>query len=407
MSETYAVPPQHEALAAEHISPDRAIGIGRRVVEQRLNETIDAETSKMNLENERYALKSIPFEDRDKANALLNTHFPPGLKRVLGSEDAGEPGFDLVGYLTQKDRPGLRSDYVVSDGAFANFLEWHNYQLAQKQEKIDNLMESHKEGFKQAIYKAVAEGWAPESAIQHLDRVDTAKVIVDDGFATELAGLHGYTYVDKHGNHMVVAEPSELEDDSSSELAFHEFTHIVAGWDIDPKDLIRRDKPVHGLYRVFGSKGGRIMNEAFDQDFSFAMISGNIDITDPKAPEQKDSRSYYEERELLHTLCTAGARKVDIRLFSAEYFRQPDLSVDLERAQMMHQVFGDPMPDTTDHEPNVQLLEALQQSFPFADVVAEISELHPENKEMVQNYAQSLRERAAAYNASHAERDLK
>jgi hypothetical protein len=188
-------------------------------------------------------------------------------------------------------------------------------------------------------------------------------------------------------------DPEELKAEPRK-LVFHEFTHVLGGYNSETNhDTVEN----RALFRLFGRNGGRAVNEAYVEDFTLALVDGNMDTTNPDAPERQDAKIYKDYRGLLHTLCSAGIEKIDIRLFGAEHFRQPDLTIDIERAKLMHQAFGDPLPDVSDREPNPELVAALHRSFPFTDVIAEISAFKTESWDDAKIYATQLRERALAY----------
>lgn len=401
MSEN-APTPHYEAVASEHMSPDRSIGLGRSAVNLRLKEDTEPERITNAIQDVRYQLREALFDEEkhEKMNTIINTPLPEGLKRILGAEDAGEPGFDMVGLLiAKKDRK-----FVVSDDALANFVDWHNHKLAEKQAELDQYSERYKEEFKQAFQEAAEKGWVPASALQQLSKLDKTRLVVDDGFTTTLKGTLGYAKTDEYGDKTVVMDPDELQHDNPKELTFHEFIHVLAGSD---SEVDTRSAENRALFRLFGKYGGRVVNEAYDEDLTLALLYGDIDMTDPDAPERQDKKIYQDYRHVLHVLCSAGTEQIDFRLFGAEHFRQPDLSIDIERAKTMHQLFGDPMPDVSDREPNPELVAALHRSFPFTDVIAEISAFESDNWDDAKAYAMQLRERAMAYKAENGGHDLK
>lgn len=119
-----------------------------------------------------------------------------------------------------------------------------------------------------------------------------------------------------------------------------------------------------GLRRVFGSGiGGDLLNEAFVEHFTDSLLNGHFDQTSSTSQERVNSDAYQPARDLQHVLTHEGLKPVDIRLFSAACFE-------------------DPADDGSDSFiAGEQLVTALQEAFPFTDVVEEIKALEISSNE--------------------------
>gem|GEM_PF-5038761 len=407
MTETHnpSPTPDHHAITAEHLVPRismgaNTIGLGRSAVALRLEDAPDIEAQERALQSARYTLQEVEEEDRDRMNNLLCESMPNGLKQLLGAEQTGESGFDVIGLLTATEGFGRDRRYIVPDQTFANFLDWHHHKLAAKQAELDNSAEQYKAAFVADIHKAIDEGWMPASVLEQLPRLDNVKMILDDGFTTMVDKKGGYAGKINNSDVRGVALSPEMLRESPKNLTYHEFLHIIAGTDIDPSridDSVSSQETNRGMLRLLGRYGGHAIDEATVEHITLALIGGNVDAIKPEdRGETQDEAIYYANRTFLDTLCYSGKKKIDIRLFVAEHFRQPDLSIDWDRAHMMHRAFGDPLPEDPNSEPNPALIEAMHQSFAFTDVIAEVKALRSDSMFTIEAYTKSLQERAAA-----------
>ncbi len=243
-----------------------------------------------------------------------------------------------------------------------------------------------KQSFTQRFQEAVNSSWIPRAALAHLPRLDNTKLIVDDGFRTNLESMGGgeVGYADDSGYEVVVAPTLAKKPERT---LTHEFIHVLDGHDRVPFDeeSIFRSKETAGLYRIFkGQVAGEAMNEAVVEHLTDSMWNGELDIIDPLSKVRKRA-VYTIERSLLHTLAQKGVKKVNVRRFIAAHFEDQDQT----------EVFGKDSAQT-------KLVEALREAFPFANVIEELSELKTgetvkETHAAIQKYCMRLERRTNKY----------
>jgi hypothetical protein len=383
--ETRVKPSALEA-AREHISldtsPDVPIGLGRGAVKAALfsteyalenkpsNQAALEEQRRRELDTERDYLASLDESKAQKLEKILRKDTPPAW--LAGRIDFTDEKWGVIKQLTEK-WPG--GEHVIPDGVFQNFLEWHNYTLAEKQREFNERIPEFKKRFTDKINIAVKRGWAPPSLGGRLYKLNSTRIIVDDGLLTTVAGSAGTTKSAMDTSHSIVKiAPDELSN--PSRVLDHELTHVLEGeqhprvWD-DEYDY--RDRNDYGLYRIFGRWGGRTLNEATVEHFSHSLRTGNFQVTNPK-DSRRDGAVYEKNRSLLHLLSTGGAKKIDIRQFTWALFE--DSYQNQNEAETARG----------------KLVKALHEAFPFTDVVQEIQEFTEETD--ITEYTKLLAARA-------------
>ncbi len=380
-------------LLPEHCSLQKGIGIGREAVVAAFNDIdtvgpnpveVDGITytsvvpRDVNFERMKYnelarrGLLALSHSKGRMFEELLSQHqMPEWLNELIGLDEADihDPSVDkatpLIAKLTQKDTEG---NYTVGERTFQNFLEWHNYCLAQEQKAFDAQKEAYIRTFKAAVERAVKKGWLPELALERLSRLESVSMIVDDGFDTNFKGKNGYQGFRGDGKEVVVFDP----DQTSREHIFtHESVHVIHGrraWN-------GGNYGTYGIGNLFDFEefASRTVLEACVEHVAVALEGNSID--DLRLGKHKHPDIYPDERRLLHALCESGVETVDIRFFINALMDEPgSLS---------------PVGQETANE---KLAAQLKAAFPGRDICQEIAQLR--DMVDVQHLTYNLREEA-------------
>jgi hypothetical protein len=381
-------------LLPEHCSLQKGIGIGREAVVAAFNDIdtvgphpveVDGITytsvvpRDVNFEcmiyNElarRGLLALSPSKGRMFEELLSQHQMPEWLNELIGLDEADihDPSVDkatpLISKLTQKDTEG---NYTVGERTFQNFLEWHNYCLAQEQKAFDAQKEAYIRTFKAAVERAVKKGWLPELALERLSRLDSVAAIVDDGFNTELEDRVGYHSFDENGIELVVVGQNPIDREH---IFTHEAIHVIHGRKRAGGDGVYGS---HEISKLFGRQefASRTVLEACVEHVAVALEGNSID--DLRLGKHKHPDIYPDERRLLHALCESGVETVDIRFFINALMDEPgSLS---------------PVGQETANE---KLAAQLKAAFPGRDICQEIAQLR--DMVDVQHLTYNLREEA-------------
>ena len=396
-ADRYREPSTQNEIAPDHISPQTGIGLGREAVSAAFN---DMETygpflyksqgkqmvcDSQDVNFQRRAHKSAAREKLHRLSTakkhmfeVLITQYqmPQWLNELVGLNEADiqDPSVDkatpLISKLTQKDAEGK---YTVGDRTFQNFLEWHNFCLAQEQKAFDTQKETYIGIFKAAVQQGIAAGWMPKTALERLDRLDAAIMAVDDGFSTVIEGRNGYTGFRYDDKEVVIFGPNRMHNEKTFT---HECVHVI-----------------HGRQRTEseGSYGGLMLGTLFDEkefpsgtivEACVEHIAGALrgdDIDDLMSVKHKHAYSYPEERKLLWALCETGVEKVDVRLFINALIEEPNTLYELGQESA-----------------NAKLAAQLKAAFPNRDILHEVTLL--KNGQDIHTLGRNLRVEALRRN---------
>ncbi len=367
-------------IAPDHISPERGIGLGREAVSAAFNDMdtcgplpyfseslgrhVTAYPCDVNhireayMKNARQKLHELSDEQKGMFEVLIGQQpMPQWLNELVGLNEADihDPNVDkttpLISKLTQKDAEG---NYTVGDRTFQNFLEWHNYCLTQEQKAFDTQKETYVRTFDEALQQAVKAGWMPKKALLRLGRLNSAIIVVDDGFDTDLEGRGGYKSLSltDTGKAVIVLSPDRM---SRKHTFMHEAVHVIHGRQLDDGE------GNYGRYKIGELFDGKEFASKTIVEACVEHITGALegdDIDDLKPEEHKQAYAYHEQRRLLQALCETGVEKVDIRLFIGA------LMEELGDLQVMGQKTA-----------NEKLATQLKAAFPDRDILQEVAHL--------------------------------
>ena len=278
---------------------------------------------------------------------------------------------DYLGAMTRKDK---NDEPIIDDNLLLNFLQWHQYANAKEQAKFNETLESQKQLFTQRIDDFIQKGTLPEWVAERVPGVlEKAQFFMDDGMNTTAEGLDGYTYDSwrlHEGNRAFIVIHPHLSEKELDHTLTHELIHTIDGYDVNTEsDGLERlfDKDDEGS-DTWGPTG---LNEAVVETLAHSMSYGaDIDVIDPAHRKRKQA-TYDHERMLLDTLCHAGERPIDVRLFIAAHFQQDGT-------------------DTYDGElPIARLKKEIEAAFPGRNVLDRIREI--ETQKDVLPFVRSLR----------------
>lgn len=199
---------------------------------------------------------------------------------------------------------------VVPDATLVNVVQWHGYRTGELQKSFDVELEGHKEIYRQKIADAVKAGRVRPEALDNLERLDRARVILDDGFSTEIRDVHGFMASHIDGSYLLAVEPR-----AEAYALYHEFSHIVLEGEraVAPNETDFRDPSTRGLYRLFDAYPGSLLLGETVLDLSVVELATGqaIDISAPPPKELVYSRGF----PLVKALCTLGKKPIDLQLF--------------------------------------------------------------------------------------------
>lgn len=383
---------QEEEFLAEiengYMSPDMLTGLGRSAVEynfQKTNETVAgrldiAQSREGNIQADlaevRSQLSNLDEWQIEEANVLLSRQPDSAwLDEALGIEEIDKE-IGVKPYIEMLTAENEAGDYAVNDALLINFLEWHNYALAQEQEKLDAYSEGLKGSYKKDFATAVEAGWIPKSALKNLNRLNDTTLVIDDGFDTSLYGIAGIATpkIDEEDDYKIKISPNEIDDPRA--LLLHEFSHTAHG-ENEADDTEFADIPEGGMKRLFDGRGGTVIDEAVVEHFSDSMLRGEVDNLNPWSDVRKEA-TYFAPRVLLDVLANKGANKIDIRDFFAAHFEN-----------------GREAKEAGKNSAQAHLVKKLNEAFPFTDVIHEIAELNITDEMGIETYAKLLKDQAA------------
>jgi hypothetical protein len=314
---------------------------------KRLNNFIEMHTDNLFIEN---ILRNIPLE-----------HIPTkGLLSIFKKDRPqylpADKNVDWVSTLTRKD---AQDNFLVDDRTFLNFLEWHNYELAEGQKELDALAEVLKQQFADKVGQAVKDNHLPEAALHNLVKLNEIKLILDDG--TELktfqdhqqgGKVHTASYKDAR-EAVIMTMPLGFKPDNRT--VSHEFAHVIDGENRWKK-----------FYPNLSIMLGEPINEAVTEHIAQSLDNGKFDIISPaQRGDTEHTSAYLAYRELLSTLINDGAEPVDINDFYNVYFAND------------HGQNGQPDPAAEDQFNRYwnKLVNSLERAWPEMDVVDRIRAL--------------------------------
>jgi hypothetical protein len=400
--------PRFVDILDEHVSPAEHVGLGKniaraalqhayRVVESNTNQPRNEELQAQRLERMRSYLENITIsQGRILQEQLLSEPHSEWLMDRLGLDMENDPDPDIALIKRLIMRQG--KEPLVSDELFVNFLEWHNHALAQMQHELDAREGQLKSEFAHDIRRMVSTGELDHSLLSKLDRLDSVKLVVDDGLQTDMMGLRGVAESAKDGSaHIIVIAPSQLGDVHS--VLWHELLHILDGHSErmgeEGDESAFSSLRSHGLNRLFGAeKGGEVMNEVIVEHLSVALLEdkdpyegGELlsGISSGRSTEGHSHIYRKEGNELFGVLLNSGVRKVGLRGFVSTHFED---GADARRK-------GEGSFES-------MLVNDLRRAFPFTDVIDEIKKLR--TKDEVSDYARSLKKRSMLYKLRHGVR---
>lgn len=321
---------------------ERRVGLGAAAVYDVINHGFNrslgisdtdeefADSKEYNLKEARNALEQMAAPRDSKILSRLDAHLARQYFNKFIADHSASPAVDeLLGldhdvkkknYLKRLIQKDAKDEYVVSDDALLNFLEWHNFELKKSQAEYDGQHEEQKKLFLEKLDAAIKAGWIPEWVNDWAgNRVADTVVVVDDGFETEYRSIAGNAERYPDGPDEVVISP--LKTRRPERLMTHEFVHVIDGY----KTPIRSAR-YSGLYQLFAQESPLAakvaLNEAVVEHLSDSMFSGkSIDVIDPRSRERRTANGIYaKERYLLNTLANMGKKKIDIRTFVAAHF---------------------------------------------------------------------------------------
>ena len=368
-----------DRIAEEHLSG--AVSLGWLVVADVIGDAGDAIENvrvkaaimpSANLEKARVMIEDLPDSDKKVANKLFaDNSISPWLNQRLGIDDKA----DVVQTLRQKNVEG---GYVVGDELLTNFLEWHNNASVKREREFAKEVPAEKTKFAVRMKQAVEDGWVPASALQNMTRLEQTQVYADDGWCTSFRNDYGTAVSSiENPSSEVTISPSALNN--PEDILTHEFIHVICGHDyisdaMDAKYF--RPRKSLGMGRLFNSDygediGATAIDEAVVEHLADSLLHGKVDSVGPTSKaRRKTSNAYVMERNLLDTLCTKGVKPVDIRLFIATLFENQE---DRERLG--------------EQSSSSKLQDALNQAFPFADVIDEIKLLRSDSEKQDEDMA--------------------
>lgn len=194
---------------------------------------------------------------------LLRSNYVRDAKKKARAEQGAKKSIGDDEKSKQEKQPYTVADWLAADATddqLMNALQWHNYRIESMQTDPELTEEVFrvKTAFKADVTKAVENGWLSEKTLEHIDAIDTTKVVFQDVFETTIKGLGGYH--DRGSEEVIVAAGAVNQEtiDNVSDYLTHEITH-----------------------KEIGSLEGTVVKEALTEHIRLALQFGEPDIIDP------------------------------------------------------------------------------------------------------------------------------
>lgn len=335
-------------------------------------------------------------ERKEFGKALFADGVPPMLVDGVGARQPRK----FAAKLAEKDSAG---NYVVSDGALLNILEWHNMNVERKRQVLEKeVLTPLRERYIERMDQAVRDGWIEPDMFDESRRelVRSVPIYFDDGI-----GPDDQFRFNRLGTSRAYAQPSEhpymalslhkINRRRFERTFMHEMTHIMTGETQAMQNNWQRvgarkyglnrlsipdarnqapEKPFMSFGAGWGSRaesssdskdlysdsrGLSLLNEATTEHLADALVTGNFDKVSRGLPGR---RSYKAGLRLLQTLTTKGRHPIAPGVFV--------------RAMLAGTLTGSPDGDTSnvDHHLN-SLRDELDSAFPHVDVVRMVTDM--------------------------------